>query len=83
MTPSLNLPGCLRRMASQWPADYSRFPKLWEHFTRTSCSSDSDVKTAAENLLIGKGRNFYQAGLDKYVLHSDKHLNIFGDYVEQ
>ncbi|GBO41963.1 hypothetical protein AVEN_254389-1 [Araneus ventricosus] len=39
----------------------------------------SDVKTAAENC----GRDFYQAGLNKLVLRSDKCLNRFGNYVEK
>ncbi|GBO05615.1 hypothetical protein AVEN_141593-1 [Araneus ventricosus] len=41
----------------------------------------SDVKTAAENSLNWQGRDFYQSGLTKLVLRSDKCLNKFGDYV--
>lgn len=65
------------------PSDYCLFPKLKEHLSGTRFSSDSDVKTAAENWLNGQGRDFYQAGLNKLVLRSDKCLNRFGDYVEK
>ncbi|GBM26503.1 hypothetical protein AVEN_206183-1 [Araneus ventricosus] len=41
--------------------------------------SNSDVETDVENF----GRDFYQAGLNKLVLHSDKLRNRFGDYVEK
>ncbi|GBN99661.1 hypothetical protein AVEN_112419-1, partial [Araneus ventricosus] len=81
MTPSLNLPGSLRRMASRWPSDYFLFPKLKEHLSRTMFSSNSVVKTAAEKWLNGQGRDFYQAGLIKFVLRSDKCLNRIGAYV--
>ncbi|GBM38433.1 hypothetical protein AVEN_260812-1 [Araneus ventricosus] len=37
--------------------------------------------TAAENWLNGQGRDFYQAGLNKLVLRSDKCLKRFGDYM--
>ncbi|GBM33208.1 hypothetical protein AVEN_28201-1 [Araneus ventricosus] len=49
-----------------------------KHLSGTRFSSNNDVKTAAENC----GRDFYQAGLNKLVLRSDKCLNRFGDYVE-
>ncbi|GBO21263.1 hypothetical protein AVEN_72708-1, partial [Araneus ventricosus] len=42
-------PGCLRRMVSRWPSDYFIFPKLKTHLSGTRFSSDSDVRTAAEN----------------------------------
>ncbi|GBN30069.1 hypothetical protein AVEN_254793-1 [Araneus ventricosus] len=35
------------------PSDYFLSPKFKEHLSGTSFSSDSDVKTAAENRLIG------------------------------
>ncbi|GBM02321.1 hypothetical protein AVEN_138444-1 [Araneus ventricosus] len=47
-----------------------------------SLSSDSDMKTAAENCFNGQRPDFYQAGLNKFVRRSDKSLNRFGDYVE-
>ena len=49
----------------------------------TRFSSDCDVKTAAENWLKGKGRDFYQDGLNKLVLRSDKCPNRFGGCVEK
>ncbi|GBM61780.1 hypothetical protein AVEN_18341-1 [Araneus ventricosus] len=54
-----------------------------KHLAGTRFSSNSDVKTAAENWLSGQGRDFYQVGLNKLVLRSDKCLNRFGDYVEK
>ncbi|GBO37040.1 hypothetical protein AVEN_174791-1 [Araneus ventricosus] len=36
------------------------FWKLKEHLSGTRFSSDSDVKTAAENWLKGQGRDFYR-----------------------
>ncbi|GBM34148.1 hypothetical protein AVEN_243196-1 [Araneus ventricosus] len=48
-------------------SDYFRFPKLKEQLSGPRFSSDSDVKTAAENWLNGQGRDFYQAGLKKLV----------------
>ncbi|GBL72611.1 hypothetical protein AVEN_74287-1 [Araneus ventricosus] len=83
ITPSLNMPGCLRLMASRWPRDCFLFPKLKEHLSGARFSSDSDVKTAAENWLNGQGHDFYPARLNKLVLRSDKYLNRFGDYVEK
>ncbi|GBM03570.1 hypothetical protein AVEN_203152-1 [Araneus ventricosus] len=80
MTPSLNIPGRMRRITSRWPSHYFLFPKLKEHLSGTSLSSDSDVKTAAENWLNGQGRDFYQSGRSKLVLRSDKCRNRFGDY---
>ncbi|GBM10071.1 hypothetical protein AVEN_183393-1 [Araneus ventricosus] len=53
-------------------------PKLGsKHLFGTRFSSDSDVKTAAENWLNGP------AGLNKLVLRSDKCLSRFGDYLEK
>ncbi|GBL78939.1 hypothetical protein AVEN_48909-1 [Araneus ventricosus] len=49
----------------------------------TGFSSNGDVKTAAENWLNGQGHYFYQAGLNKLVLRSDKCLIRFGDDVEK
>ncbi|GBN00211.1 hypothetical protein AVEN_213896-1 [Araneus ventricosus] len=54
-----------------------------KHLSGTRFSSESDVKTVAENSLNGLGRDFCQAWLTKLVLRSDKCLNIFGDYVEK
>ncbi|GBN95542.1 hypothetical protein AVEN_86118-1 [Araneus ventricosus] len=50
-----------------------------KHLSGTRLSSNSDVKTAAEDWLNGQGRDFYQAGLNKLILRSDKCLNRFGD----
>ncbi|GBO12292.1 hypothetical protein AVEN_176232-1 [Araneus ventricosus] len=64
MTPSLNMPGYLRRMASRWSSDYFLFLKLKELLFGTGFSSDSDVKTDAENWLNVQGRDFYHPGLN-------------------
>ncbi|GBL85698.1 hypothetical protein AVEN_189983-1, partial [Araneus ventricosus] len=53
-----------------------------KHLSGTRFSSNSDMKTAAENWLNGQGRDFYQAMLSKLVLRLDKGLNRFGDYME-
>ncbi|GBL80920.1 hypothetical protein AVEN_26328-1 [Araneus ventricosus] len=76
------MPGRLHRMASRWPSDYFLFPKLKEYLSATRFSSDSDVKTAAENWLNGYGHPFYQARLNKLALRSGKCLKRFGDYVK-
>ncbi|GBN24963.1 hypothetical protein AVEN_178696-1 [Araneus ventricosus] len=52
-----------------------------KHLSGTRFSSESDVKTFFENWLIVLGRDFCQAGLNKWVLSSGKCLNRFGDYV--
>ncbi|GBM03750.1 hypothetical protein AVEN_134965-1 [Araneus ventricosus] len=54
-----------------------------KHLYRTRFSLGSNMKTAAKNWINGQGRDFYQAGLKKLVLRSDKCLNRFGDYVEK
>ncbi|GBN24888.1 hypothetical protein AVEN_227197-1 [Araneus ventricosus] len=54
-----------------------------KHLSGTRFSSESDLKAAAENWLNGQGRRFYQAGLNKLVLCSDKCINRLGDYVEK
>ncbi|GBN45043.1 hypothetical protein AVEN_91974-1 [Araneus ventricosus] len=54
-----------------------------KHLSGTRFSSNSDVKTAAENCLNGQRRDFYQARLNKLGLRLDKFLNRFGDYVEK
>ncbi|GBL88884.1 hypothetical protein AVEN_158987-1 [Araneus ventricosus] len=54
-----------------------------KHLYGTSFSSNSDMKTAAENWLSGQGHYFYQSGLNKLALRSDKCLNRFGAYVEK
>ncbi|GBM03271.1 hypothetical protein AVEN_142558-1 [Araneus ventricosus] len=54
-----------------------------KHLFGRRFSSSSDVKIAAKNWLNGRGRDFYQAGVNKLVLRSDKCLNGFGDYVEK
>ncbi|GBM34334.1 hypothetical protein AVEN_16426-1 [Araneus ventricosus] len=64
------------------PSDYFPLPKFKDHLSRTRFSTGNDVKTAAENWLNGQGRDFYEAGLNKLALRSDKCLNRFGDYVE-
>ncbi|GBN40325.1 hypothetical protein AVEN_81197-1, partial [Araneus ventricosus] len=62
MTPSLNMPGHLRRMTSRWPNDYFLFPKLKEHLSGTRFSSESDVKTVAENWLNGQDMISFKPG---------------------
>ncbi|GBL82385.1 hypothetical protein AVEN_132364-1 [Araneus ventricosus] len=54
-----------------------------KHLSGIRLSSNCDVKTAAENWLNGQGRDFYQSGLNKLALRSDKCLNRLGDYVEK
>ncbi|GBL85984.1 hypothetical protein AVEN_89049-1 [Araneus ventricosus] len=54
-----------------------------KHLSVARFSSDSDVKTAAENCLNGPERYFYLIGLNKLVQTSDKCLNRFGDYAEK
>ncbi|GBM90791.1 hypothetical protein AVEN_842-1 [Araneus ventricosus] len=83
MTPSLNMPGSLRRMSSRCPSDYFLSPKLKEYLSGTRFSSDSDVEIAVENWLNGKGRDFYHVGLNKLARSSDKCLNRFGACVEK
>ncbi|GBN86010.1 hypothetical protein AVEN_81512-1 [Araneus ventricosus] len=58
------------------------FSKSKEHLSGTRYSSNSDVKTVAENWLNRQERDFYQAGLKKLALRSDKCLDRFGDYVK-
>ncbi|GBN87626.1 hypothetical protein AVEN_261437-1 [Araneus ventricosus] len=70
-------------MASRCPNDYFLYTRLKEHLSRTTFSSENDVKTVAENWLNGHGRDFYLALLNRLVLRSDKCLNRFGDYVEK
>ncbi|GBL93076.1 hypothetical protein AVEN_216437-1 [Araneus ventricosus] len=80
------------------PSDANAWKKVWSHhpyspdlatnlgskyLTGTRFSSESYVKTAAENWLNGQGCDFYQVGLNKLILRSDKCLNRFGDYVEK
>ncbi|GBN43040.1 hypothetical protein AVEN_23122-1 [Araneus ventricosus] len=72
MTPSFNMPRRLRRITSRCPNDHFLFPKLKEHLSATRFSSESDVKTATENWINGQRRDFYQDGLSKLVLRSDK-----------
>ncbi|GBM75208.1 hypothetical protein AVEN_237326-1 [Araneus ventricosus] len=54
-----------------------------EYLSGTRFSSDSDMKTVAENWLNGHGNDFYQAGLKRFVLSSDKCLHRFCDDVEK
>ncbi|GFV74452.1 histone-lysine N-methyltransferase SETMAR [Trichonephila clavipes] len=56
--------------------------KLKKHFSGKRFSSDSAVKKSAETWLNGQGLDFYQDGLSKLVLRSDKCLNSLGDYVK-
>ncbi|GBM10615.1 hypothetical protein AVEN_21934-1 [Araneus ventricosus] len=79
MTPSLNKPEHLLRMALRWPRIYFHFSKLKEYLSGKRFSSDNDVKTPDES----SGHDFYQAGLNKLALRSDKCRNRFGDYVEK
>ncbi|GFT69947.1 uncharacterized protein TNCV_4732681 [Trichonephila clavipes] len=65
------------------PSDYFLFPRLKEHLSGRRFSSDSAVKTTAETWLNEQGPDFYQGGLSKLVLRSDKCLNRLGDYVEK
>ncbi|GBM47835.1 hypothetical protein AVEN_5211-1 [Araneus ventricosus] len=51
-----------------------------KHLSGAKFSSNSDVKTTAQNWFNGQGRDFFQSWLNKFVL-SDKCLNRFGDYV--
>ncbi|GIY15411.1 histone-lysine N-methyltransferase SETMAR [Caerostris extrusa] len=60
------------------PSYFFVFPRLKELSSRRF-SSDSAVKTSAESWLNGQGPDFYQDGLNKLVLRSDKCLNRFGD----
>ncbi|GBM61933.1 hypothetical protein AVEN_272798-1 [Araneus ventricosus] len=39
-----------------------------KHLSGTRFFSNSDVETATENWLKGKGRDFYQAGLNRFEL---------------
>ncbi|GBM49191.1 hypothetical protein AVEN_103804-1 [Araneus ventricosus] len=54
-----------------------------KHLSGTRFSSESDVKTVVENWLNRQGRDFCHAGLNEWVLRSDKCLNRFGDDVEK
>ncbi|GBN87569.1 hypothetical protein AVEN_19215-1 [Araneus ventricosus] len=83
MTPSLNMPGHLRRITSRWLNDYFLSSKLKEHLSRTMFSSESDVKTVVENWPNGQRRDFCQAGLNKLVLRPHKCLNRFVDCVKK
>ncbi|GBN50619.1 hypothetical protein AVEN_221032-1 [Araneus ventricosus] len=75
---------CKWEVCSNLPYNPDLPPNLGsKHLSGTRFSSNSDAKTAAENWLNGQGRDFYKAGLNKLVLHSDKCLNRFGDYVEK
>ncbi|GBM25889.1 hypothetical protein AVEN_94338-1 [Araneus ventricosus] len=75
---SLELPPIQLRFGT---CEYFLFPKLKEHLFGTRFSSDSDVKTSAENWINGQGCVFYRAGLNKLVMRSDKCLDRFGQYV--
>ncbi|GBM51795.1 hypothetical protein AVEN_4308-1 [Araneus ventricosus] len=54
-----------------------------KHLSGTRFSSNSPVKTAAENWLNGQGRDSHQAGFNELILRSGKCLNRFCDYVEK
>ncbi|GBM34321.1 hypothetical protein AVEN_271860-1 [Araneus ventricosus] len=64
-------------------SEYFLSPKSKEHLSGPRFSSESDVKTAAENWLNVQGCGFCQAGFNKLVLRSDKCLNRFGDPVKK
>ncbi|GBN56148.1 hypothetical protein AVEN_215299-1 [Araneus ventricosus] len=54
---------------SQPPYSPDLAPNLGsKHLSGTRFSSNSDVKTAPENWLNEQGRDFYQVGLNKFVL---------------
>lgn len=63
------------------PSVYLFFPKLKEHLSGTRFSAVIDLKTAVENWSNGQGRDSYQAGLNNFILRSDKCTNKFADYV--
>ncbi|GBL77377.1 hypothetical protein AVEN_41792-1 [Araneus ventricosus] len=63
VTPSLNMPGRLRRMASRWLNSYFLFPKLKEHLSETRFSSNSELETSVENWLSRQGSDLYQSGV--------------------
>ncbi|GBL85738.1 hypothetical protein AVEN_107222-1 [Araneus ventricosus] len=72
------LKNCCKSSSGKSGATQSGFQThIWKKI-----SSNSDVKTAADNWLNGQGRDFYKAGLNKLVLLSDKCLNTLCDYVE-
>ncbi|GFW76166.1 hypothetical protein TNCV_2058131 [Trichonephila clavipes] len=48
----------------------------------TAIFQDSAVKSSTETWLNEQGSDFYQDGLNKLVLCSDKCLNTLGDYVK-
>ncbi|GBM79686.1 hypothetical protein AVEN_71213-1 [Araneus ventricosus] len=50
-----------------------------QHLFGRRFSSNSDVKRVAENWLNGHRCDFYEAGLNKLKLRSDKCLNRFGE----
>ncbi|GFT70166.1 uncharacterized protein TNCV_3456311 [Trichonephila clavipes] len=64
-------------------ATAATFPRLKEPLSGRRFSSDSAVKTSAETWLNEQGPDFYQDGLSKLVLRSDKCLIRLGDYVEK
>ncbi|GBO34061.1 hypothetical protein AVEN_167858-1 [Araneus ventricosus] len=70
MTPLLNIPGRLRRMASRWPSDSFLSPKLKEmegrNLSGRKFSSNSVVETATENCLSEQGSDFYHSGLNNF-----------------
>ncbi|GBN77594.1 hypothetical protein AVEN_145673-1 [Araneus ventricosus] len=63
MTPSLNMPGRLRRKTSRWSNDYFLFPKLKEHLSGTRFSSERCENSCGE-LAQWTGRDFCYAGLN-------------------
>lgn len=76
-------PQTTKKTARYWhPVTISLFRNWRKHLSRTRFSLN-DLKTVAENWLNGQGQNFYQAGLNKLVICSNKCLNTFGGYVEK
>ncbi|GFU14566.1 hypothetical protein TNCV_1698901 [Trichonephila clavipes] len=57
------------------PSNYFQFSRLKKLFSGRRFSLDIAVETSAETWLNGQGPNFYQDGLNKLVLRSDKHLS--------
>ncbi|GBL91168.1 hypothetical protein AVEN_195076-1 [Araneus ventricosus] len=58
------------------------FPQLKEYLSGARFSSDDEVVMCASKWLNEQGNDFYQAGVSKLVLRSEKRLNRFSDYVE-
>ncbi|GFU51129.1 hypothetical protein TNCV_966221 [Trichonephila clavipes] len=62
--------------------DKNRHGTTAEMFQNNQRVTPRAVKTSVETWLDGQGPDFYQTGLKKLALRSDKCLNRLGDYVE-